>query len=383
MHEERIAARDDRQRLLSQITDLIDADGQARELRWQTKLSAVKEDVSSSRSKLDSSEKSYSDAMDAWSKKEALLVDEVLKSRESLKLKMKEDWKAINEHNNSIQTTTKSVHEETIRIVDAQMEDMAKQMQALDDFVTRARSQNERHHRTHVDSLQGLASNVSQSYSNIGDHFVSTYDRVKEVGADIDSQSKEVQATLPSLDTSLKDPLATLRSQISRAPLKEYTPTGETPQKTQYQYPTDLPQTTVQSKSDGARQPQPFSPASPQSASKSPTKGVIYTDQPQAESDLRPGSASPSKSMDGMGLREISLNVNAALNRNASDSAVPQSIKGKSDIDLIRMAPPPLKRQATESKLPTKLGGGRTGVVRIEGRENMAPGRRLRSSPVD
>ena len=197
--EERAQASQDRQDLLVQLTNLVNKSGETQDARWEFKINAVCEDILSSRSTFQTADEGYNTGMDVWSQNEKSLVEEVLKSRDTLKSKMKEDWKAINEHNTSIQTTTKSVHEETIRIVDAQMKDMATQMQALDDFVTRARKQNERHHNTHVGSLKGLASTVRQSYSSIGDHFVSTYDRVRHIGQDISTQSTALQASLPAL----------------------------------------------------------------------------------------------------------------------------------------------------------------------------------------
>lgn len=74
---------------------------------------------------------------------------------------------------------------------------MATQMQALDDFVSRARSQNEQHHASHLQSLQGLASTVNHSYTSIGDHFVSTYDRVHDIGEDISARTTAIQDSLP------------------------------------------------------------------------------------------------------------------------------------------------------------------------------------------
>ena len=346
--------------------------------RWSSKIQAARQDIAASRINLESADQSYNSGMEIWSKKESLLVEEVLKSRDTLKIKMKEDWKAINEHNNSIQTTTQSIHEETIRIVDAQVADMAKQMQALDDFVTRARSQNEQHHKIHVQSLQGLASNVSQSYSSVGDHFISTYNRVRELGEDMSIQSTAVQATLPPLSATIQQPLADLRFAISNAPLKEYAPTGETPQRKQYQYPTTLPRTDSYDNLLGRHQ-------ASQSPAKSPSKAPVYTDAPS--SDAPP----PSPSKDNTGLREISLNVATALPRTNSNPEAPTlGTLQMLDPETVGMGPPPMKRQATESKLPTKLGGGgKTGVIRLEGRENDlnrsfgAGGRRLRSSPTD
>lgn len=384
LEEERAQASKDQHDLLAQITGLVHKSGEVQNARWASKINAVREEVLSSRSALQAADHGYNTGMDVWSQKEKLLVDEVLKSRDTLKGKMKEDWKAINEHNSSIQATTKSVHEETIHIVDAQMKDMASQMQALDDFVTHARKQNERHHTTHVDSLQGLASTVRQSYSSIGDHFVSTYDRVRHIGEDISTQSVALQSSLPPLTSTVQQPLADLRSGITGAPLKEYSPTGETPRKTQYQYPTLLPRTESHEKLLGKK-----STASPASPRRSPSKSVVYTDIPTNSGDLSPSSISPSKESNPNSLREVSLNVKAALVRNHSDSSAPTLLMaGKPDPDNVGMAPPPLKRQATESKLPTKFGGPKMpGVMKLEGRENLGAsfgsGRRLRSSPTD
>ncbi len=377
LKDERAQASQDRHQLLAQITTLINQSGEAQESRWDSSINAVRKDIASARSTLNTANENYNTGMDVWSEKENLLVLEVLKSRDTLKTRMKDDWKAINEHNISIQSTTKSVHEETIRIVDAQMKDMATQMQALDDFVTRARSQNERHHSRHITSLQGLASTVHQSYSSIGDHFVSTYDRVREIGADMSTQSTALSASLPPLASTIQQPLADLRAGITAAPLKEYTPTGETPRKTQYQYPTTLPRTDPHEQILG--KPPPSSPShttTTQSSSKSPSKSIIYTDAP-ATTGIPP--TSPSKDPNPASLREISLNVTASLKRDLQ--APIAATATKSEAEMMGMGPPPLKRQATESKLPQKFGGGRAGMVKLEGRENVGAGRRLRSSP--
>lgn len=380
LNKERAQASQDRQTLLAQITTLINSSGQAQELRWESKINAVRKDIASARSTLDTANENYDTSMDLWSEKENLLVGEVLKSRDTLKIKMKDDWKAINEHNTSIQATTKSVHEETIRIVDAQMKDMTTQMKALDDFVTRARSQNERHHSRHVTSLQGLASTVHQSYSSIGDHFVSTYDRVRDIGGDVSTQITALSASLPPLAFTIQQPLQDLRANITAAPLKEYTPTGETPRKTQYQYPTALPRTEPHDKLLGKQGPSsPRHANSAHSPNRSPSKSIVYTDAPASDS-VPP--TSPSKDLNPASLREISLNVTASLKRNNSDSQAPTAAGTvKADAEVVGMGPPPLKRQATESKLPQKFGGGRAGVVKLEGRENVGAGRRLRSSP--
>ncbi|KAI9842125.1 MAG: kinesin motor protein cin8, partial [Pleopsidium flavum] len=282
---------------------------------------------------------------------------------------------AVNDHNTSIQATTRSVHQETVRIVDAQMKDMAVQMQALDGFVTRARSQNGRHHDIHLQSLKGLASTVRQSYSNVSDYFISSSGRMRDLGSDVSSRTSVLQASLPPLDASVRQPLAELRMNIAEAPLKEYIPTGETPQKIQYQYPTTVPRTDDHEKLL-AKLNRPIQSEPPALAS--PSKSMVYNDAEDDVALLQP--TDEHKPTSGGGLREVDVNVKAALPRGEPGLAAPTTTPSS------EMAPP-LKRQDTrESRLPQKLSG-KGSVVRLEGRENALPvvvgasGRRLRSSP--
>ncbi|KAL8900219.1 MAG: hypothetical protein Q9207_005799 [Kuettlingeria erythrocarpa] len=388
LNEERAQAANDRQDLLAQITSLVNKSGETQESRWQSKIDDVRSDIASSRSTFAGEEKKYSEAMDVWSQKEKLLAEEVLRSRDALKSRMKKDWTAVNERNTAIQTTTKSVHEETIRIVDAQMKDMATQMQALDDFVTRARSENERHHATHVSSLQSLSSTVNESYSSIGGHFTASYDRVKNIGDGISEQSKALQDTLPPLSQHVRQPLSDLRSSIANTTLKEYVPTGETPQKTQYNFPTTLPRTEPHEKLISNLFSSSSASTSARNIPPSPSKSIVYNDSSASEElTTTPALDESSRPATASGLREISLNISSNIPTRHSDS---NSITHKPAAEVprandISMAPPPLKRQATlDCKLPQKsLGKGNAGqgVVRLEGRENFGAGRRLRSSP--
>ena len=371
LQQERAKAKQERQQLLSQITHLIDESAEQQESRWASQIESIKGEVTDSATALTHSRLSHSEGMATWSKKESTFVDDILKSRETLKIKMKEDWRAVNDHNLSIQSTTKSVHQETIRIVDAQMNDIATQMKALDDFVTRARSQNEQHHRSHLSTLQSLASNVHQSYDSIGGHFVSNHDRVRNIGSDISAQGKDMAATLPTLDLALKEPLAHLRADVSATSLQDYVPTGRTPKRIQYNHPTVLPRT----------EPNHSAFPVPPSPNRSPSKAPIFTDHPSSDTS----STSPSKNSadNTASLREISLNV--GLNRTHSDTAmiIPRDGKTEGAVSLSASmnGMPPLKRQATESKLPMKLRGG--GAVARAEKENLGAslgsGRRLRS----
>ena len=90
--EERQQAVLDRQNLLSQITDLVNKSGEQQDARWVSKINTVRSDIASSTSNFQAADKLFSEGMEIWSQKENLLVEEVLKSRETLKSKMKKDW---------------------------------------------------------------------------------------------------------------------------------------------------------------------------------------------------------------------------------------------------------------------------------------------------
>ena len=90
--EEREQAATDRNTLFSQITDLVNKSGKKQEARLEAKIRSVRENLATSKTNFESADKAYNDGMDIWAKKENVLVEEVLKSRDTLKGKMKKDW---------------------------------------------------------------------------------------------------------------------------------------------------------------------------------------------------------------------------------------------------------------------------------------------------
>lgn len=241
--EERRQAVDDRQKLMTQISALINTQAESQESRLAEKAVQIRKSVADTNTSLEQAVSHYGEGMEAWDLKESELLDEVKKSRDQLKTKLKDDWTAANGHSSSIQTTAKSVHAETVRVVDEQIKDLDVQMEALDDFVTRAKLENGHHHEAHGQSVQALSNTVEESMGNISAHFKTTFDRVKNIGEEMELDLGDLQDNLEPLGDQLCQPLANLREGISGAALHEYQPTGETPAKVQYHYPTDLPRT--------------------------------------------------------------------------------------------------------------------------------------------
>ncbi|KAI1802856.1 kinesin-domain-containing protein [Daldinia bambusicola] len=243
VNEERRQAAEERQNLLAQITTLINSQAEIQESRLASKAVSIQQSVQENSAALESSIAEYSEGVDNWNEKEAQLLDEVANSRETLKTKLKDDWAIANNHSTSIQDTTKSVHAETVRVVDEQMKDLQEQMTSLDDFVSRAREQNGLHHNQHADSVESLSGTIEGSYTNIADHFKSTYSRVQDLGSEMEIDVVNAQNALEPLSEKLCQPLADLREDINNTMLQEYQPTGDTPRKATYEYPTELPHT--------------------------------------------------------------------------------------------------------------------------------------------
>jgi len=127
---------------------------------------------------------------------------------------------AANGHSTSIQNTTRSVHAETVRVVDEQMKDLDVQMRALDDFVTRARSENSQHHDRHGQSMEKLSSTVGASIAGITDRFKDGLERVEEVGDAMETEATELHNSLEPLDETLCQPLTQLKEDIASTVLR-------------------------------------------------------------------------------------------------------------------------------------------------------------------
>lgn len=294
------------------------------------------------------------------------------------------------------------------------MKDMAEQMQALDEFVTRARTQNGRHHDNHLDSLHHLTTNASQSYSNVRDHFGALGDRVRQFQGEASDMSDDIQKSVRPLTEDVRQPLEELRNCIEQAPLKEYTPTGKTPEKTQYDYPTSLPQTQThetllarlrspdEDAADSVTTDKQLIDSPAVSPSSSPTKTMVYNDAENEVGSPRPPTTEVLKSTSSNpGLREVDLNIVAAKpsvsNSNAELSPKPLSPSTnvsdtETEGNALRqdndMEPPPAKKHLsnakaatatgfTDSKLPQKMNTRRTAMM--DGRENVPPSRQTRS----
>lgn len=388
VEEERKQAAEDRQKLMAQIAGLLNTHAEQQETRLAGKANKIQERVKGAKEAFEGQINTYSTGMDEWDSNEERLLEDVAESRDTLKIKLKDDWtvscgpalardlalmlktQTANDHSTSIQTTTKSVHAETVRVVDEQMKDLEVQMTDLDDFVTRARSENAEHHARHTESMAQLSNTAGTSFSNISSHYKDTFSRVQNLGADMESKVGQLQEDLGPLDDGLCQPLSKLRQDIATTDLREYEPTGETPEKVQYQYPTQLPRTAsydalIAGMRDGHDTQTPSRPTtSPFKRTPAPQVFNDFDDSERARSPTRPTS-SDSATLNPLSSSLREMNANLTTSSLMFDpSASTMSVLPPVDENTV----PIVKKSA--SRIPHK---GQNKKMRLDGVENLPP----------
>jgi kinesin family protein 11 len=92
LQEERQQASLDRQSLLSQITSLVTAQGEAQDQRLGAKIGGVQKDILFSKEMFEASQGEYAQRMRTWDEREGKLIEGLHQSRDTLKTKLKDDW---------------------------------------------------------------------------------------------------------------------------------------------------------------------------------------------------------------------------------------------------------------------------------------------------
>lgn len=244
-------------------------------------------------------------------------------------------------------------------------------MTDLDDFVTRARHENAEHHSRHSESMTKLSNTVGTSFSNISSHYKDTVSRVLHLGGEMDADVEQLQSDVQPLGNTLCQPLGRLRQDIESTDLREYEPTGETPEKTQYQYPTQLPRTTshdalIATMHGGAVAPTP-SRAIATPAKRTPAPQVFndFDDSERAHSPNRPSSSdSAARNPLSSSLRDLNANVTTSslmFDPTASALSMMASVVDENTVSIVKKH---------TSRIP---GKGPSKKMRLDGVENLAP----------
>jgi kinesin family member 11 len=313
-------------------------------------------------------------------------------------------FKSINTKNSAIQASTKAVHEETVKIVDAQLGQMATQMSALDGFVTRARAQNDNILEEHIGGLLQISLHVAQMQMEISQNMEQREVELQAYQQEATSTNEELRSATDSASSAILSSVKTAQEAIHGDTLQDYVPTGETPQKREWSYPTRLPSTanhqsiiaarrglpdpTVEAKTPSTSRTPGRSPKKQPSPRKgspsksSPSKTKVFSDE-KTQTMTKPLKASHESLTEPLkGLKEINVNVVPRPASAAGDHLVHPFSKS------VGSGQPPLKRHATATgEMRLNSTKARTPKTRTPGVENLSQsigpggGRRLRSSP--
>lgn len=401
--EEKQKSAEERQQLLQQIAALIGANADAQDQRMNEKLASVGAELGSANAAFETQQIAYTTGVEAWNNQSKSIVAGVTSSRDAMKTRLRGDYEMATQHSDLLKDTTTSVHASTVKTVEAQMEHLDTQLHSLDDIVSRVREQNNVHHIAHTASLATLSSTVQSSYSSIGEHLSTSFERVQSLESDVSAQQSTLRETLSSLsaDATIRAPLHELRETVAGQNLVEYDPTGQTPQRVNYHIPSTLPRTENHEAIISRLRDHP---TSADDTTRSPTKQPIFidaTESPESTTELflppkpdftRSVSANSQNHTAPISLRE--LDVNIVAQESAHTQPLPLASRSS---DSAAMAGPPnkkLKGSDEGSRLPMKkmlrktVGGG----VGKEERENLSitnfsssigpagtAGRRLRS----
>ncbi|KAK5952734.1 Kinesin- motor protein [Knufia fluminis] len=285
---ERTAADDERTQLMLSITDLVAQSDRKREARLGATLTTTQTGMVEATEQFEKSDKMYTEGMEKWNAQDSALREKVAKSKDEVKNRFKKDWAAVSDRNTNIQGSTKAVHKETVKIVDAQVQDMATQMAALDGFVARARKQNNSHHEQHLASLEAMSTQFRTSLENLQHRLSVSSTETFHTG--IKAHLDEIASTFADVQDKAREPLQQLQEDLTKAEITSYVPTGQTPQRREWSYPRDLPRTIPlpasttpvgrpPNKSSSSRSPMK-SPRKFGSPRKSPKKQIVRADTP-------------------------------------------------------------------------------------------------------
>ena len=376
LQEEKDQAALDRKSLISQITGLINANGAAQDQRVTDRMNDIQEEVQNAKVEIQSTAEKCGSSIRNWVQKEATLNDYVAKSRDIVKEKLQTDWESIEKQNSTIETTTKSIHEQTVQIVETQIRGMASQMQALDEFVSRAKSHNESYCTSNNDLVEKMASGIMEAHELMTDATSTSKDAIRSLKDSLTSYESSTTELSANLAASIQQPLSELRNGIISTSLAEYTATGITPQKTTYTYPRVLTSTashaTILGKKLLPQQEEdplilPIPDLLDSTTSPSPTKTDIYTD---ADNPTEAAATILSRTNTSDSLREVPVNVYVS-DRESKTENLSKSL----NLGLSRsLMGPPLKRGVSNDSKPVgKMAKMVQARVFADGRENVLP----------
>ena len=241
--DERERAALERQSLIVQLTALINTTANDQETRLAQRVALVKGDMANSQQDLSQASVQFAGKLTSMSTADDKFLADLATSREKLKTTLQADWKKAEDFSTNLQGTTQAIHSQTVSLVDEQIKEVDVQMRTLDEFVTKARAQNDEHHKRFNNTFGALKETARTSYDTIASSIQEMRDDVEEFETDFNSQTQHVKSSFGPFVETTQLPLQRLRKDLANTRLIAYAPVGETPRRRKYDYPNKLPKT--------------------------------------------------------------------------------------------------------------------------------------------
>ncbi|KAK9387036.1 P-loop containing nucleoside triphosphate hydrolase protein [Lipomyces mesembrius] len=246
VEEEKKKTNEERQVLISHLGSLISTMVDAQNQRLETRIQGIQKEMATSKTNLDSAGHEFVIGVSGWLNNQGEFQRSMMQNKERIKQTIVESYRATEQQGEALQESTRSIHSEAIKIVSSQKESLATQMQALDEFVTRARAQNETHHTAYGTAIKSIKSGLHEGLAGANKN-------IEDSGRGLHVYADEAKTLLETAksdagvysNTSLKEFIA-LREAILNVKLSEYVPSGQTPKKGKiYDVPKYLPKTVA------------------------------------------------------------------------------------------------------------------------------------------
>ncbi|KAA8894875.1 P-loop containing nucleoside triphosphate hydrolase protein [Sphaerosporella brunnea] len=240
--EERQKAAVERQNLIAQIATLINNTADEQDRRLTARVEAVRDEISTVQNRLEEASKAHGEGIENWSVKDESFYSKLCDAQETVRDVLAQDWENVEKHHSAIKETTKSIHAQTVKLVAEQTEDVGVQLQDLDQSVANVRSLNEKYHNLSVESINKIVDSGHEFINK----FTSLIEEVRGEVSSLEQFSEIASKGLEDFETfssSTQERLSQLREKLESEHLKECLPTGQTPRKRKYSFPTSLPST--------------------------------------------------------------------------------------------------------------------------------------------
>ncbi|KAL1960176.1 hypothetical protein VTO42DRAFT_8719 [Malbranchea cinnamomea] len=274
LEEERASAEAEREDLMRQIQQLLHQSHQRRLSSLTGRCDALRRDLVASDESLQRAAVRHNQHLDQWNSRNEEFAKDMTASKDDIQTKIETDCKDLDERDVSVQRAMDDMHQKMVHVANAEMEDVAKQTETLRDLITKAQSKNDQFHNAHMEGLSTLATDARKSSSTAQGHLDDFVGRVDVFQRDLIVQTETLGESTTVLQHNVRRPLSELQTNVRNRPFQEYKPTGVTPKKRAYKYPTVLPRTEEHDEHGHVRSAHPAS-----RGSVSPAKGATERDR--------------------------------------------------------------------------------------------------------